>query len=39
MIGAAGRESVISNYSWGIVAQQLEDIFQEVMESRAPRAN
>jgi len=38
-IGAAGRQSVISNYSWGMVARQLGDVFQEVMESRAPRAN
>jgi glycosyltransferase involved in cell wall biosynthesis len=38
-VGAAGRQSVISNYSWDIVAQQLGDVFQKVMDARAPRAN
>jgi glycosyltransferase involved in cell wall biosynthesis len=37
-IGAAGRQSVISSYSWIIVAQQLGDILQKVLDSHAPRA-
>ncbi len=30
-IGAAGRESVIANYSWGLVARQLGQIFEGVI--------
>ena len=37
-IGAAGRQSVISSYSWIIVAQQLGDILQKVLDSHAPWA-
>jgi glycosyltransferase involved in cell wall biosynthesis len=34
-MGLAARQSVISNYSWSIVAQQLGEIFQDVMHPHA----
>ena len=36
-VGASGRQSVISNYSWSIVARQLAEIFQEVVDTSSPR--
>jgi len=36
-IGAAGRRSVIANYSWGLVAKELVGIFQDVLDSSTPR--
>jgi glycosyltransferase involved in cell wall biosynthesis len=31
-VAAAGRRSVIANYSWSIVARQLQDIFEAVVD-------
>jgi phosphatidylinositol alpha-1,6-mannosyltransferase len=30
VIGAAGRRSIVANYSWGLVAAQLDRIFREI---------
>jgi glycosyltransferase involved in cell wall biosynthesis len=38
-VGAAGRQSVIANYSWTIVAEQLGGIFEAVVRSNGIAAN
>ena len=38
-VGTAGRESVIANYSWSIVAEQLSGIFEAVVSSDGISAN
>jgi glycosyltransferase involved in cell wall biosynthesis len=38
-VGAAGRQSVIANYSWSIVAEQLGGIFEAVISSDGTPAN
>lgn len=30
VVGAAGRKSIVANYSWGLVAAQLDRIFREI---------
>jgi glycosyltransferase involved in cell wall biosynthesis len=38
-VGAAGRQSVIANYSWSMVAEQLGGIFEAVVGSDGIPAN
>lgn len=38
-VGSAGRQSVIANYSWSLVAKQLGDVFESVINGRGTQEN